>query len=465
VTSLLDQFRVPRLREFWVRWALRRVHYTDRAAKLDLLYVVEDPWRMESAQEQARFAWTNELISAQFSPLVTMLEIGCGEGHQSQHLSRLCARHFGIDVSARAVRRARRRCPEARFAAGDPFTFHLADMPAPVDLVVACEMLYYVKDIPRFLARMSRLGRACLVTYYQGQAAALDPHFAAMEDCHRARFRYGETEWNAVWWRNPSAAELRPPAGSVPEVAMLGSPGWASPTPSPRRSAKLGNLLRRLAVRSSAACRLRRGRLFREKLRPTAADSILDLGGGRGGHIAELVPYRDNVTIGDLDADALRDAARTYGFATLHLDGGETFSVGDGAFDVVFCSSVIEHVTGPKEITYDLEDGRRFAASARQAQVNFAAEIRRISKRYFVQTPYKYFPIEQHSFLPFFVVLLPRRWQVRLMRFLYEYRWFKPVYPDFRLLTIREMRALFPDAEIVLERYCGLVKSIVAIKT
>jgi hypothetical protein len=38
------------------------------------------------------------------------------------------------------------------------------------------------------------------------------------------------------------------------------------------------------------------------------------------------------------------------------------------------------------------------------------------------------------------------------------------VQPDFRLLTIREMRALFPDAEIVLERHCGFVKSIVAIK-
>jgi SAM-dependent methyltransferase len=247
--------------------------------------------------------------------------------------------------------------------------------------------------------------------------------------------------------------------------AMMGGAGWAKPRSGARSTAKLGNLVRRLAVRSSAACRLRRGQLFRDRLQPTENESILDLGGGRGGHIAEIVPYRQNVTIGDLDAQALRDAAASYGFGTLHLDGGETFPVTDGQYDVVFCSSVIEHVTGPKEITYDLEDAGQFADSARAAQANFAAEIRRISKRYFVQTPYKYFPIEQHSFLPFFVVLLPRRWQVRLMRFLYEHGWFKPVYPDFRLLTIKEMRALFPDAEIVLERYCGLVKSIVAIRT
>ena len=129
MTSLLDQFRVPRLREYWVRWALRGVHYADRAGKLDLLYVVEDPWRMESAREQARFAWTNGLIAAEFSPLETMLEIGSGEGHQSQHLSRLCARHFGIDVSARAVRRALRRRPAAISPPATPSPSALADMP------------------------------------------------------------------------------------------------------------------------------------------------------------------------------------------------------------------------------------------------------------------------------------------------------------------------------------------------
>jgi SAM-dependent methyltransferase len=247
-------------------------------------------------------------------------------------------------------------------------------------------------------------------------------------------------------------------------AAMLGGASWTQLAPGARGSAKLGQWLRRLAARSSTACRVRRGRMFAERLRPTEEDQILDLGGGSGGHIAELVPYRRNVTIGELDAEALRRAAETYGFSGLQLDGGETFPVADGEYDVVFCSSVIEHVTGPKEIACHTEDGKQFAASARAAQANFAAEIRRIAKRYFVQTPYKYFPIEQHSFLPFFVVLLPRRWQVRLMRFLSAHGWFKPAYPDFRLLTIKEMRALFPDAEIVLERYCGFVKSIVAIK-
>lgn len=200
--SALAPIAVPRWRDIWVRLALRRVHYADRADKLDRLYRVADPWRMDSAKEQARFAWTDGLIAAQLGPLGSILEIGCGEGHQSQHLARLCDRLYGIDVSARAVRRAARRCPRGTFAVGDPFSFRLADMPMPVDLVAACEVLYYVKDVPGFLARLSMLGRACLVTYYHGQAAALAPHLAPLRDCRHDRFAFDDTEWHAVWWRN-----------------------------------------------------------------------------------------------------------------------------------------------------------------------------------------------------------------------------------------------------------------------
>jgi hypothetical protein len=146
--SLLDQIVVPRLRRYWVRMALRRVHYADRADKLNRLYRVENAWRMDSAREQARFAWTNELIAAHLAPLETILEVGCAEGHQSQYLSRVCRQLYGIDVSRRAVRRAERRCPSGKFAAADPLGAWPAQMPAKVDLVAACEVIYYVKDIP-----------------------------------------------------------------------------------------------------------------------------------------------------------------------------------------------------------------------------------------------------------------------------------------------------------------------------
>jgi cyclopropane fatty-acyl-phospholipid synthase-like methyltransferase len=251
--------------------------------------------------------------------------------------------------------------------------------------------------------------------------------------------------------------------GGTPGTGILGSPRWVTQTSNSPNGGNFGDFLRRIAIRSSIICRSRRGRMFLDRLRPTASDEILDLGGGRGGYMAGLLPFRANVTIADVDAEMLRTAAESHGFGTVQLDGSERFPITDQRFDVVFCSSVIEHVTGPKEVVFGLTDGATFEASARAAQANFAAELRRVAKRYFVQTPYKYFPVESHSFLPFFIVLLPRRWQVKLLSF-FGRHWIKAVQPDFRLLTIKEMRALFPDAEIVLERYCGFVKSIVAIK-
>ena len=253
------------------------------------------------------------------------------------------------------------------------------------------------------------------------------------------------------------------PAASTPDLAMLGSPRWATVTPSSRPWTRLGNLFRRAAVHSSTACRNRRARLFLDRLQPSAADKILDLGGGKGGYLAGILPYRSNVTIADVDPTMLKTAADTYGFDTVRLDGSASFPIADKQYDVVFCSSVIEHITGPREEIFDILDSKQFAASARAAQASFAAELRRIGNRYFVQTPYKYFPVEPHSFLPFFIVWLPRRWQIKLLAFTGRH-WIKHVQADFRLLTIKEMRELFPDAEIVLERYCGLVKSIVAIK-
>ena len=201
---MLDQLSVPRLRDYWVWLALHGVHYAGHSRRLDYAYMVEDPWQLGSPREQARFGWTNQLIAENITPHDTILEIGCGEGHQSQYLVRQCRRLYGIDVSSRAVRRARRRCPEGSFVVGDPFSFRFPGMAPLSDLVVACEMLYYVKDIDQFTARISELGRACLVTYYSAQAPSLDPHLASLPGAERAQFSFDGATWIAVWWRNPS---------------------------------------------------------------------------------------------------------------------------------------------------------------------------------------------------------------------------------------------------------------------
>ena len=132
----------------------------------------------------------------------------------------------------------------------------------------------------------------------------------------------------------------------------------------------------------------------------------------------------------------------------------------DGEFDIVFCSSVIEHVTGPKDDVGNIRSTAEFEAQAAIHQRTFAEEVRRIGRGYFVQTPYKHFPIESHTIAPGFVVLLPRAAQLWL------WRWW-PFYnhvPDFNLLTVRDMQHCFPDAEIHRESVFGLTKSIMAVR-
>ncbi|WP_228061055.1 MULTISPECIES: class I SAM-dependent methyltransferase [unclassified Coleofasciculus] len=71
----------------------------------------------------------------------------------------------------------------------------------------------------------------------------------------------------------------------------------------------------------------------------------------------------------------------------LRADARDLSQFEDNEFDVVFSNSVIEHVGDYEE------------------QHKMANEVMRVGKRYFVQTPNFYFPIEPHFVLPLFQFL------------------------------------------------------------
>src|SRR5262245_13914409 len=98
---------------------LRRAAFNGAYGRLRMLYALEDPWDMASAREQHRFTETTHRLSAIARHFGTLLELGCGEGHQSVHLRALTDKLYGVDVSARAVDRARKRCTDAQFVTGD----------------------------------------------------------------------------------------------------------------------------------------------------------------------------------------------------------------------------------------------------------------------------------------------------------------------------------------------------------
>jgi SAM-dependent methyltransferase len=138
-------------------------------------------------------------------------------------------------------------------------------------------------------------------------------------------------------------------------------------------------------------------------------------------------------------------------FTSIVGDGRDLRQFQDGQFDVVFSNSVIEHVGQFRE------------------QQRMAREIVRVGKVYFVQTPNRYFPIEPHFLLPLFQ-FFPLRLKVFLITH-FNLGWYRKL-PDrreaeelarsVRLLTEREVRALFPAAHIRKETVLGVTKSFVA---
>jgi hypothetical protein len=134
---------------------------------------------------------------------------------------------------------------------------------------------------------------------------------------------------------------------------------------------------------------------------------------------------------------------------------GRALPFRDAAFDVVFSNSVIEHV----------------GDSA--SQERFAREVARVGRAYWVQTPNRWFPVEQHLLTPL-VHWLPKSWQPAIVR--RGTVWSALTRPspdrrdfyiehflrDIRLLGRGELKRLFPGARIICERFLGVTKSLIA---
>lgn len=212
--------------------------------------------------------------------------------------------------------------------------------------------------------------------------------------------------------------------------------------------------------------RAKRAGVFREAFDIGPSTRILDIGSENGSAIASVIAgtraQPQNVYIADIEEQRVQEGKRRYGFVPVTIPESGALPFEDGFFDIVYCSSVIEHVTVSKVETWSITSTAEFRGRALARQREFAQEIRRLGKCYYVQTPNKWFPIESHTWLPL-VGFLPRPLQIRVIGVSNRY-WVKRTTPDWYLLTAREMRELFPDAEIRAERMFGFTKSIMAIK-
>ncbi len=107
-----------------------------------------------------------------------------------------------------------------------------------------------------------------------------------------------------------------------------------------------------------------------------------------------------------------------------------------------------------------------------EQQQTFAEELRRVADGLWIQTPARSFPIEPHYLTPL-IHFLPQRWQKKLLRnFTVFGLMTRPpqsevdsLVEEIRLVTYEEMKALFPDCDILREKLLFLTKSFIAVRT
>jgi SAM-dependent methyltransferase len=187
--------------------------------------------------------------------------------------------------------------------------------------------------------------------------------------------------------------------------------------------------------------RERRYKLFVSLCHVEPTERILDVGAGAG---AALERFNTQNEIVAIDIEPLESEWMSGPNVSVRVADATRLPFGDGEFPIAFSSSVIEHI--PKDL-----------------QTSFANEIQRVAHRYFVQTPNRYFPIEPHYQLPLFQFLPERLRRALNKRFTLGWRE-KGQWEEINLLSARDLRRLFPDAEIHRERVLGLTKSLMAVR-
>jgi SAM-dependent methyltransferase len=170
--------------------------------------------------------------------------------------------------------------------------------------------------------------------------------------------------------------------------------------------------------------------LFLDRLEPARETLILDVGVTPdtslpdSNFLEQLYPYPESVT-----ASSVENISNLIGkFPGVGFVQTEKFALPfkTNAFDIVFCSAVLEHV------------------GDRPSQARFIKELLRVSKKFFITTPNKNFPIEVHTFLPL-LHWLPQNLHQSILRRLGHDFWAET--ENLNLLSSKSLRQLFNNQE------------------
>jgi len=191
-----------------------------------------------------------------------------------------------------------------------------------------------------------------------------------------------------------------------------------------------GRVRARIASPLAARARARRHERFFALTGLQPGMRVVDIGCGALG-LRGLEP--------DLDVTGVDLVPRPgYPGPFVKADATQRLPFDEGAFDLAYSSSVVEHV----------EPARRAA---------FAHELKRVARGWFVQTPAFSFPIEPHALLPF------AHWLPPALRRHYWRLGAAGAWEDIALLRRAELQELFGEP-VLAERFGGLVKSWIALR-
>ncbi len=185
----------------------------------------------------------------------------------------------------------------------------------------------------------------------------------------------------------------------------------------------------RLAGPLAARARARRHARLLELTRITTSARVVDLGCGPLG-LRALAP--------DLDITGVdREPRPSYPGPFVQADATRRLPFADDEFDLAFSNSVIEHVAD---------------------RGAFAAEVMRVARGWWVQTPAYSFPVEPHALLPF------AHWLQPGLRRPYWRLGVAGAYEDISLLRRAELARLLPGGTVYAERLGPLTKSWISVR-
>lgn len=197
----------------------------------------------------------------------------------------------------------------------------------------------------------------------------------------------------------------------------------------------------------SGRARARRWRHFSDCFPSLPEMRVLDLGGTPESWALAPVRPESVVTVNLAPLEST-----TPGITAVQGDACDLpRSVAAERFDLVFSNSLLEHVGGHVQ------------------RQRLADNIHSLADRHWVQTPYRYFPIEPHWLFPG-IQWLP--YEARVQVSLHWNRGHIRTHSreaaqdqvdEIELIGIAQMRRYFPSSVIWYERFAGLVKSLVAI--